>query len=169
MQFNGHLGFRVGFRDKFRDKVWDNFSTRKQKVWTCLETQKNIRDRFWDVPKMSIELHLSWLVPHGRPNTMAWRFIPSPTTRGLLRSTRTKSFRGDCKKKQGWKVSSGRHWQSMTLPSVIALPGMGGNGLDSEQVCLTNACTYETNSMTKVCFRPPQLKSNATIHQHNYL
>ena len=117
---------------------------------------------------MSIELHPSWLVPHGPPSTTAWRFIPSPTMIGSHRSTRTRSFRGDCKKKQGCKVSSRQHSQNMTLPSVIVLRDTQGNGLDSEQVCITNTCSYETYSMNKVCFRPPQLKSSATIHRHNY-
>ena len=98
----------------------------------------------------SLLLDCYWSVPHERPSTPAWRFILSPTMIGLHRSTRTKSFRGDCKKRKGYKVSSRQHSQSMTLPSGIALRGTGGNGLDSEQVCLTNTCTYETYSMTKV-------------------
>ena len=117
---------------------------------------------------MSIELHPSWLVPHGRPSTTAWRFIPSPTMIGSHRSTRTRSFRGDCKKRKGYKVSSRQHWQSMKMPSVIVLPDTEGNGVDSEQVCKTNTCIDGLFSMTKVCFRPPQLKSSSIIHQHNH-
>ena len=104
-----------------------------------------------------------WLALLGRPNTAAWHFTPFLTTRGSLRSTRTKSFRLDCKKRQGLKVSSMPHSWSMTLPSGNALPGIIGTGPGSEQVGEWNTCIYETYKIAKICFRPPQLMSSTWI------
>ena len=46
----------MGFRDILCDKFWGNFSIRELLLDTCLRTPNIIRDRFWDVLKMSIEL-----------------------------------------------------------------------------------------------------------------
>ena len=71
---------------------------------------------------------------HGLPASKAWRFIPSRITRGSLRSTSVRSFRGECKKKQGWKVSNKLHLQSMTMPSGNALLDTTGTGQGSKYV-----------------------------------
>ena len=49
----------IGFRVKIRDMLGGNYSTRALQVHPCLKFPSRIRDRFGEVPKMSIELHPS--------------------------------------------------------------------------------------------------------------
>ena len=55
----------MGLGDKLWDIFRDNFNKREQQVLTCIKTPNMIRNRFGNIPKISIELHPSTLYLRG--------------------------------------------------------------------------------------------------------